>query len=462
VIEVVRTAIDAVYVVAIVAFILGLKAMSSPETARRGIVAAGAAMLVAVVAAFFLPGLGNFELIFAGVAIGGLGGWYWARVVRMTAMPQMVAMFNGMGGGAAAAIAAVELLSSLSNPAIATLSAAGAVIGSISIAGSVIAFLKLQGWLPSKPIVLPARQVLNTAVLVVGVGFAGAAFWTHHLLWFLPFYVLLLLYGLLLTLPIGGADMPVVISLFNALTGVAVALDGFALVEGPLGDAGYAIVVAGTLVGAAGSLLTLLMARAMNRSVGNVFFGAFGAKEETGTTIAGQLKPMDPADAAVMMEYATQVVIAPGYGMAVAQAQQKVKELADLLEAKGVRVKFAIHPVAGRMPGHMNVLLAEAGIAYDKLFDRDEINAEFPTTDVVLVIGANDVVNPAAHRKGSPLEGMPILDVETAQNILVIKRGQGKGFAGIENDLFYRDNCHMLYGDAQQVVGKLVAALKKS
>ncbi len=458
----VSAAVNAVYVVAILVFVLGLKAMSSPETARRGIVYAGVAMLVAVAATFFGPSTSNLLWIFVGVAVGGLAGWYWARVVQMTAMPQMVAMFNGMGGGAAAAIAAVELLSSLSNHVSSGLSAAGAVIGSISIAGSVIAFLKLQGWLPSKPIVLPARQVLNTGVLVVGVAFAGVGFWTEHLVWFLPFFVFLLLYGILLTLPIGGADMPVVISLFNALTGIAVALDGFALVNGPLGDAGYAIVVAGTLVGAAGSLLTLLMARAMNRSVSNVFFGAFGAKEEVGGPVQGQLKPMDPADAAVMMEYAGQVVIAPGYGMAVAQAQQKVKELTDLLEAKGVRVKFAIHPVAGRMPGHMNVLLAEAGIPYERLFDRDEINAEFPSTDVVLVIGANDVVNPAAHRAGSPLEGMPILDVDQAKNILVIKRGQGKGFAGIENDLFYRDNCHMLYGDAQQVVGKLVAALKKA
>jgi H+-translocating NAD(P) transhydrogenase subunit beta len=458
----VRTAVDAVYVVAILAFILGLKAMSSPETARRGILAAGVAMLVAVVATFFGSVPSNLVLIFVGIAIGGLAGWYWARVVQMTAMPQMVAIFNGMGGGAAAAIAAIELLTSLGDHVSAGLSAAGAVIGSISIAGSIIAFLKLQGWLPSKPFLIPARQVVNLAVLAVGVGAGGVGFWTGHAVWFLPFYVLLLLYGILLTLPIGGADMPVVISLFNALTGVAVALDGFALVNGPLGDAGYAIVVAGTLVGAAGSLLTLLMARAMNRSVGNVFFGAFGATEETGGAIAGQLKPMDPADAAVMMEYAGEVIIVPGYGLAVAQAQQKVKELADLLEARGVTVKFAIHPVAGRMPGHMNVLLAEAGVAYDKLFDRDEINAEFPTADVALVIGANDVVNPAAHRKGSPLEGMPILDVEKAKNVLVIKRGQGKGFAGIENDLFYRDQCRMLYGDAQQVVGKLVAELKKS
>ncbi|HLM70928.1 MAG TPA: NAD(P)(+) transhydrogenase (Re/Si-specific) subunit beta [Thermoplasmata archaeon] len=455
------TVIDAVYVVAVLVFILGLKALSSPETARRGILYAGVAMLIAVAVTFLSPGLSNFALIALGIGIGGLGGWYWARVVKMTAMPQMVAMFNGMGGGAAAAIAAVELLSTLSDRVTSGLSIAGAIIGSISIAGSMIAFLKLQGWMPSKAIVLPARQFVNTGVLVFGVGFGVFALWTLSAFWLLPFFVLLLVYGILLTLPIGGADMPVVISLFNALTGIAVALDGFALVNGPLGDAGYAMVIAGTLVGASGSLLTLLMAKAMNRSVSNVFFSAFGATEETGATMVGSMKPIEASDVAVMMEYAGQVIIAPGYGMAVAQAQGKVKELADILEQKGVTVKFAIHPVAGRMPGHMNVLLAEAGISYDKLFDRDEINAEFPNTDVVLVIGANDVVNPAAHRQGSPLQGMPILDVEQAKNVIVIKRGQGKGFAGIENDLFYRDNCHMLYGDAQAAVGKLVAALKK-
>jgi H+-translocating NAD(P) transhydrogenase subunit beta len=452
--------VDGVYVVAILVFILGLKAMSSPATARRGIVYAGVAMLIAVVVTFLSPGLSNFAWIALGVALGGGAGFYWARVVKMTAMPQMVAIFNGMGGGAAAAIAAVELLGSLRG-ASAYLSLAGAVIGSISISGSVIAFLKLQGWMPSKAIVLPARQVVNFAVLALALGFGGYAVGWLHAFYLAPFFAFLVAYGILLTLPIGGADMPVVISLFNALTGIAVGLDGFALVNGPLGDAGYAMVIAGVLVGAAGSLLTVLMARAMNRSVGNVFFGAFGATEEAGGTQQGTMRPIDAADAAVLMAYAGEVVIAPGYGMAVAQAQQKVKELADLLEAKGVTVKFAIHPVAGRMPGHMNVLLAEAGIAYDKLFDRDEINNEFPAVDVVLVIGANDVVNPAARRKGSPLEGMPILDVDKARTVIVIKRGQGKGFAGIENELFFHDNCRMLYGDAQAAVGQLVAALKQ-
>jgi H+-translocating NAD(P) transhydrogenase subunit beta len=458
--SVVQDVVDAVYVVAIIVFVLGLKAMSSPATARRGIVYAGVAMLIAVVVTFLSPGLSNFAWIALGVVLGGAAGWYWARVVKMTAMPQMVAVFNGMGGGAAAAIAGVELLTSLRG-ATAYLSTAGAVIGSISISGSVIAFLKLQGWMPSKAIVLPARQVVNFAVLAFALGFGVYAVVGLHGVYLALFFLFLVVYGVLLTLPIGGADMPVVISLFNALTGIAVGLDGFALVSGPLGDAGYAMVIAGVLVGAAGSLLTFLMARAMNRSVGNVFFGAFGATEQAGGPTQGTLRPIDATDAAVLMEYAGEVVVAPGYGMAVAQAQQKVKELADLLESKGVIVKFAIHPVAGRMPGHMNVLLAEAGISYDKLFDRDEINAEFPSVDVVLVIGANDVVNPASRRKGSPLFGMPILDVDKAKTVIVIKRGQGKGFAGIDNELFYADNCRMLYGDAQAAVGQLVQALKQ-
>jgi NAD(P) transhydrogenase subunit beta len=274
---------------------------------------------------------------------------------------------------------------------------------------------------------------------------------------YLPlFFVLSLGFGLLMTLPIGGADMPVVISMYNAFTGLAVALDGFSF-----STPNYAMVIAGIIVGAAGSLLTFQMAKAMNRPLSNVFFGAFGATEEEGVQIQGSMKAIEADDVAVLLAYADKVIIAPGYGMAVAQAQQKVKELTDLLGSKNVQVKFAIHPVAGRMPGHMNVLLAEAGVAYDHLFDRDEINPEFPSTDVVLVIGANDVVNPAAHRQGSPLFGMPILDVEQAKNVIVLKRGQGKGFAGIENDLFYRDNTRMLYGDAQETVGKLVQAVKK-
>ena len=444
---------DPVYIATILFFVLALQRMSHPATARSGIIFAGGAMLVATIATFFYPGLGNLLIIVAGALLGGVLGWFAAKRVAMTDMPQMVAIYNGMGGGAAGAIAAVELLQGISG-ANAALSVAGAMIGATSFAGSLIAFLKLQGWLRSKPIVFPAQQPVNIAVLVLGIASGVGIVAYPSLPFLLPFFLLALAYGFLLTLPIGGADMPVVISMFNALTGVAVAMDGFAITN-------YAMVIAGTLVGAAGSMLTLLMARAMNRSVGNVLFGAFGATEETGTTMAGSMKPIEPDDVAVMLAYASKVVITPGYGMAVAQAQHKVKELTDVLESKGVQVKFGIHPVAGRMPGHMNVLLAEAGIPYDHLYDRDEINPEFASADVVLVIGANDVVNPAARRAGSPLQGMPILDVDAAKNVVVLKRGQGKGFAGVENDLFYKDNTRLLYGDAQESVAKLVQAIKK-
>jgi NAD(P) transhydrogenase subunit beta len=325
-----------------------------------------------------------------------------------------------------------------------------------------IAFMKLQGWMRPRPITFRGQQVVNMLCLAVAIVCGILVIWQPSwmpagIAMYLPlFFVFSLGFGVLMTLPIGGADMPVVISMYNAFTGLAVALDGFSFAT-----PNYAMVVAGIIVGAAGSLLTIQMARAMNRSIANVFFGAFGATEEQGVQIQGSMKSIEADDVAILLAYADKVIVAPGYGMAVAQAQQKVKELTDLLESRNIHVKFAIHPVAGRMPGHMNVLLAEAGVAYDRLFDRDEVNPEFPSTDVVLVIGANDVVNPAAHRQGSPLFGMPILDVEQAKNVIVLKRGQGKGFAGIENDLFYRDNTRMLYGDAQESVGKLVQALKK-
>ena len=316
--------------------------------------------------------------------------------------------------------------------------------------------------MPSRPVTFPGQQAVNMAVFALAV-ISGALFILQPA-WMpvspgtaLPlFFILALGFGLLMTLPIGGADMPVVISMYNAFTGLAVAFDGFSFAT-----PNYAMIIAGVIVGAAGSLLTLQMAKAMNRPLSNVFFGAFGATEEQAGTVSGSMKTIEADDVAVMLAYADRVIVAPGYGMAVAQAQLKVKELTDLLESRGVQVKFAIHPVAGRMPGHMNVLLAEAGVSYDRLFDRDEINPEFPATDVVMVIGANDTVNPAAHRQGSPLYGMPVLDVEQAKNVIVLKRGQGKGFAGIENDLFYRDNTRMLYGDAQDTVAKLVQALKK-
>jgi NAD(P) transhydrogenase subunit beta len=454
-------AIDPVYIATIFFFIVGLQRMSHPLTARSGIVWAGAAMLIATLVTFLTPNLTNFTLIAIGIVIGGGFGYIAAKRVAMTDMPQMVAFYNGMGGGAAAGISAVALLGT-TTATTSSLAVIGGLIGAVSFAGSLIAFLKLQGWMRQRPITFKGQQVVNMAVLALAIVFGVLIVW--HPSWipltvamYLPlFFVLSLGFGFLMTLPIGGADMPVVISMYNAFTGLAVALDGFSFAT-----PNYAMVVAGVIVGAAGSLLTLQMARAMNRSISNVFFGAFGATEEKGMQIQGSMKSIEADDVAVMLAYANKVIIAPGYGMAVAQAQQKVKELTDLLESKNVQVKFAIHPVAGRMPGHMNVLLAEAGVAYDHLFDRDEVNPEFPSTDVVLVIGANDVVNPAAHRQGSPLFGMPILDVEQAKNVIVLKRGQGKGFAGIENDLFYRDNTRMLYGDAQESVGKLVQALKK-
>jgi NAD(P) transhydrogenase subunit beta len=366
-----------------------------------------------------------------------------------------------MGGGAAAGIAAVHLLGTTSSIT-SSLAVVGGLIGAVSFSGSLVAFLKLQGWMRSRPITFPGQQAVNMAVLALAAVSGVLVLWQPSwvplsLAAVLPlFFVLSLGYGVLMALPIGGADMPVVISMFNAFTGLAVGLDGFSFAT-----PNYAMVVAGVIVGAAGSLLTLLMARAMNRSIPNILFGAFGATEEAGVQVQGSMKQIDPEDAAVMLAYANSVIIVPGYGMAVAQAQQKVKELMDQLESRNIQVKFAIHPVAGRMPGHMNVLLAEAGIPYDHLFDRDEINQEFPETDVVLVIGANDVVNPAAHRQGSPLYGMPILDVEKARNVIVLKRGGGKGFAGIENDLFYRDNTRMLYGDAKESLGTVVQAVKK-
>jgi NAD(P) transhydrogenase subunit beta len=454
-------AIEPVYIATIFFFIIGLQRMSHPLTARSGIVWAGAAMVIATLVTFLTPNLTNFALMAIGIVIGGGFGYIAAKRVPMTDMPQMIAIYNGMGGGAAAGISAVALLGT-TTATTGSLAVVGGLIGAVSFSGSLIAFLKLQGWMRPRPITFKCQQVVNMAVLAFAIVSGVLVVW--HPSWipisvvmYLPlFFVLSLGFGLLMTLPIGGADMPVVISMYNAFTGLAVALDGFSFAT-----PNYAMVVAGIIVGAAGSVLTLQMARAMNRSISNVFFGAFGATEETGMQIQGSMKSIEADDVAVMLAYANKVIIAPGYGMAVAQAQQKVKELTDLLESKNVQVKFAIHPVAGRMPGHMNVLLAEAGVAYDHLFDRDEVNPEFPSTEVVLVIGANDVVNPAAHRQGSPLFGMPILDVEQAKNVIVLKRGQGKGFAGIENDLFYRDNTRMLYGDAQESVGKLVQALKK-
>jgi NAD(P) transhydrogenase subunit beta len=483
------TLIKGCYFVAALLFILGLKRMSSPRTARGGIIWAGFGMLLAVLATFFLPDMHNLGLIVAAVLIGVGAAWWTGRRVAMTAMPQMVALYNGMGGGAAAAIGAVELISYVRkmlllhpvgipdtsplrpeswavnalqpiptvvplSPIELALGVLGALIGAVSFSGSLIAFAKLQGWL-DKRFVFPAQRAVNllllAAAVVVGIMLASGY---ASLPLIALFFALALLFGLMMTLPIGGADMPVVISLYNAFTGLAVALEGFVL-------GNEAMIIAGTVVGAAGTLLTQLMAKAMNRSIGNVLFGSFGAAGGEAQAIDGAQKPIDAADAAVMMAYAERVVIVPGYGMAVAQAQHKVWEFAQLLIKRGVKVKFAIHPVAGRMPGHMNVLLAEAGVPYDLIADMDEINPEFPVTDVALVIGANDVVNPLAKTDpASPIYGMPILDVGNAKHVIVVKRGKGTGFAGIENALFYADNTRMLYGDGQAAAAELVNELK--
>ncbi len=453
------TFIQIVYFITAVFFIIGLKQMSHPSTAKRGIVWAGYAMLAAVIVTFAWPGLSNFFLIILGILIGGGAAWVIAKKVAMTDMPQMVAIYNGMGGGAAGAIAAVELLRHVGGHGEMTmgllvLALIGGLIGAISFSGSMVAFAKLQGLINSRAVTFPMQQPINMAVLALALVFALMYLFglqnTAVVTWF---FLLTLLFGVMMTIPIGGGDMPVVISLYNAFTGLAVAFEGFAI-------GNPAMIIAGTVVGAAGTLLTLLMAKAMNRSIYSVLFGAFGAVEQEGGEIAGSLKPMDPEDAASVMAFANKVIIVPGYGMAVAQAQQKVKELMEELEKRGVEVKFAVHPVAGRMPGHMNVLLAEAGIPYEKLYDLEEINPDFETADVALVIGANDVVNPAARRKGSPLYGMPILDVDKAKQVFVLKRGRGKGFAGIENELFYADNTNMVYGDAADSLNKMVQAIK--
>jgi H+-translocating NAD(P) transhydrogenase subunit beta len=461
--------IQASYLAAALLFVLGLRGMSSPRHARRGIIIAGAGMLVATVFTFFTKDMTNYALMLIAIAVGGALAWAAARRVQMTAMPQMVAIYNGMGGGAAAAIAADELLrtyltgSSAPSSSAAILAVLGALIGAVSFSGSMIAFAKLQD-LVKRSLLFTGQNVLNslvllgalaTGVLVVLEQLGVAA--TGGTLMLVAFFVLAILYGVLMTLPIGGADMPVVISMYNAFTGLAVGFEGYVLHNA-------ALIIAGTVVGAAGTLLTQLMARAMNRSLANVLFAGFGA--HAGQTIegevAGSLKPVDADDAAVTMLYSNRVIIVPGYGMAVAQAQHKVWELAQALEQRGVEVKFAIHPVAGRMPGHMNVLLAEAGVPYDKIFDLEEINGEFPNTDSALVIGANDVVNPAARDEpSSPIYGMPILDVDKARNVFVIKRGRGAGFAGIENRLFYEDQTRMLYGDGQEMAAKLVQGVKK-
>ncbi len=445
------------YFIAAVLFILGLKRMSMPGTARGGIVWAGAGMVLATLVTFLEQGLQNYALMIIAIASSSFIAWYSGKKVEMTDMPQMIALYNGMGGGAAAAIAAVGLLKGGEHVGISHIvEVSVAVIGTVAFSGSLIAFAKLQG-IMRKTLRFSGLQILNLLMLV-GIfilGYQIISSSEESLTLLLAFFALSLLFGMTITMPIGGADMPVVISLFNALTGLAVGFEGFVL-NNP------AMMIAGIVVGASGTLLTQLMAKAMNRPVSNVLFAGFGDSDSgDGAAVEGSMKEIEAYDAAVSMAYAQKVIIVPGYGMAVAQAQHKIKELMELLEKNDVEVLFAIHPVAGRMPGHMNVLLAEAGIEYDKILDLDEINPQFPTADVALVIGANDVVNPAArNNKSSPIYGMPILDADKAKTCIVIKRGKGTGFSGIQNELFFADNTRMLYGDGQKAVGELIAGIK--
>jgi NAD(P) transhydrogenase subunit beta len=453
------------YLLTIVAFILALRFLSNPAHARRGNQIGAAGMLLAIVVTWVKVGSTSWWAIAIAMLIGGGFGAVAARKVRMTAMPQMVALFNGVGGGAAALIALAELHRVLPPPGAPKVDISlgivlSALIGSISFSGSMVAFAKLQELIGGRPITYVGQQFVNGALFVAGLGCAIALVGGVQDEWLLWVTILAsLLFGVLFVLPIGGADMPVVISLLNAFTGLAVALGGFELENNVL-------IVSGMLVGASGTLLTLLMSRAMNRSVANVLFGAFGKVTATAVDAApgngGQsVRSATAEDVAVMLAYAHKVVFVPGYGLAVAQAQHDVRQLADMLEEKGVEVSYAIHPVAGRMPGHMNVLLAEANVPYPQLKEMDEANPEFSRTDVAVIVGANDVVNPdARNNQGSPIYGMPILNVDDAQTVVVLKRSMNPGFAGIENPLFYNPKTVMLFGDAKDSITKLIADVK--
>ena len=456
-----------VYLVGSVSFILALRFLSSPRTARLGNLLGAAGMALVIGWTFFAtPGmLQNWWIIVVGGVIGAIIGTVGARRVAMTAMPQMVAIFNGAGGGSAAVVAVSEFLTAAGHREeglfplpfiIATL--LGAVIGAVSLTGSIVAFGKLQGLIAARPVTYPGQRIVAAillgSLLVLGLVLAVL---TNSVPLFLLFVAVALVTGVALVMPIGGADMPVVISLLNSYTGIAVAATGFVL-------GNYALLIAGTLVGASGAILTQLMTRAMNRSLFNVLFGAFGTAGSTavaGTEGEQAAREISAEDAATLMAYGRRVIIVPGYGMAVAQAQQAVRELMDLLLQRGVDVQFAIHPVAGRMPGHMNVLLAEANVPYDRLKEMDEINDDFADTSVALVIGANDVTNPAARTDtSSPIYGMPILNVDEAENVIVLKRSMAAGFAGIPNPLYGDPKTAMLFGDAKRSVEALLAGVK--
>lgn len=455
-----------IYLLASVSFIVGLKMLGSPKTARQGNFLAAIGMGLAILGTIFLHtnheglAIGNYGWIFAGILIGTVLGTYSAKTVKMTSMPQMVSLFNGMGGACAAAISLVEFghLSPESPHGMVFVVLAGLVIGSISFSGSIVAYAKLQELMKSN-FRLPAHNLITTGLMIaIGAMLVIFTFMPISPALFYLLFALSLAYGVLFVVPIGGADMPVVISLLNSFTGVAAAFGGF-LYDNPV------MLTGGILVGSAGTLLTVLMCNAMNRSLTNVLFGAFGGSTASagpaGAKAEMVVRSTNASDVAMIMHYAQKVIIVPGYGLAVAQAQHVIHEMETLLEKNGVTVKYAIHPVAGRMPGHMNVLLAESNVAYDKLVEMDEINEEFATADVVYVVGANDVVNPAArHDPSSPIYGMPILDVDKAKTVVVSKRSMASGYAGIENELFGYPNCLMLFGDAKKTLTEVVAELK--
>lgn len=459
--------LDIVYLIGSVTFVIGLKMLSHPDTARKGNLYAAFGMTLAIAGTILWynhpDGYTSREplkiiLILAAIGIGTLAGWLTANKVQMTKMPELVSLFNGMGGACAALIGIMEYEHNIGNTGALATIIAGLIIGSVSFSGSIIAFLKLNETM-KKPIRLPSYNILNTAVMIALIAFGAYIVYAQpeHMLLPILLLVAALVYGILFVIPIGGADMPVVISLLNSFTGLAAAFGGFLYQN-------QVMLTGGILVGSAGTILTLAMCKAMNRPLSNVIFGAFGAGSTngTGSNIEGSIKDISISDTAILMNYAKKVVIVPGYGLAVAQAQHVIHELELLLEERGVNVEYAIHPVAGRMPGHMNVLLAESNVSYDKLVEMEDINPEFAKTDVVLVVGANDVVNPAAKTDpSSPIFGMPILDVENARNVIVNKRSMNAGYAGIDNLLFYQPKTSMLFGDAKGVLTKLVSELKQ-
>jgi NAD(P) transhydrogenase subunit beta len=458
--------IQLVYVLAAACFVVGLHLMNSPATARRGNQVSMAGMIVAGVATLILlihdgtvTATGWIVLI-AGALIGSAVGLYAAQSVQMTAMPQLVSAFNSVGGGAAALVAIYGYINAESNGGVlgttTVFTVLDVLIGSVTFAGSIIAAGKLQGFIPGQPIIFKGSRLLNVGLAVVAVGTAAFMFSTASLPALLILVLAALAFGVMMVLPIGGADMPVVISLLNAFTGTAVAMAGFVI-------GNWALIVAGALVGASGGILTKLMADAMNRSLANIIVGGFGTGDSAvalGVAGDAQVRAIAADDAAIQLAYASKVIIVPGYGLAAAQAQHGVAELAKTLEDRGIEVSYAIHPVAGRMPGHMNVLLAEANVPYPQLKEMEEINPEFARADVALVIGANDVTNPSARRAGSAISGMPILDVDQARSIIVIKRSMGQGYAGIDNELYVDPKTSMYFADAKKAMADLTAAIK--